>query len=159
MRTAIVFVLGLLLGGAVATWSQENRVPAMGDIDHVGIALDNFDESISFYTQKLGFREIERRKNDKGETMFVFVQVGKNTFLELAPANANRPAGLTHFGIGVSDVNATVAGLKDRGVMATAPRNVGTQWDLSSMMAPGSRIELVQLGPESSLGKATASFK
>lgn len=159
MRTSIVFVLGLLLGGAVTTWSQGSRIPAMGDIDHVGIALDNFDESVAFYTQKLGFPEIERRKNDKGETMFVFVQVGKNTFLELAPANANRPAGLTHFGIGVSDVKATVDGLQARGIMAQNPRNVGTQWDLSSMMAPGSRIELVQLGPDSSLGKATASFK
>jgi len=159
MRTSIIFVLGLVLGAAVTTWSQGNRVPAFGDIDHVGIALDNFDESVAFYTQKLGFPEVERRKNDKGETMFVFVQAGRNTFLELAPANANRPAGLTHFGIGVSDINAAVAGLKDRGVMATNPRNVGTQWDLASLMAPGSRIELVQLGPESPLGKATANWK
>jgi len=159
MRTSIVFVLGLILGAAVTTRSQGNRVPALGGINHVGMALDNFDESVAFYTQKMGFPKVFRARNDKGDTTLVFVQVNRDTFLELAPSNANRPAGLTHFGVGVTDIKAAVAGLKDHGLTVTDPRSVGTQWNIASVTAPGSRIELVELGPESPLAKASAGWK
>jgi catechol 2,3-dioxygenase-like lactoylglutathione lyase family enzyme len=164
MRVLAGVLGGLLLGVALTlalspTYAQGGRVAGIRNINHVGIALDNFEESVSFYTQKLGFREVDRFKNDKGETTIVFVQAGPNTFLELAPSNANRPAGLTHFGVQVDNLGATLAALKERGVMAPDARKVAPDWSLSSVMAPGARMEITELGPQSSLEKATASLK
>jgi catechol 2,3-dioxygenase-like lactoylglutathione lyase family enzyme len=164
MRFLAGVVAGLLLGVVLTlalapTYAQGSRIAGIKNVNHVAIALDNFDESLAFYTQKLGFREVDRVKNAQGQTQLVFVQAGPNTFIELAPSNANRPAGLTHFGVQVDNVNAAVASLKQRGIMATDPRSVGEQWMLSSITAPGARIELSELGPQSSLEKASASFK
>ena len=155
---------GLLLAAVLTlslapSYAQGPRVAGIRNVNHVGIAVDNFDESVAFYTQKLGFREVERLKNDQGQTTLVFVQAGPNTFIEIAPSNANRPQGLTHLGVQVDSAAATIASLKEHGVMATEPRSVGMQWTISSVTAPGTRIELTELGPQSSLEKATASFK
>jgi catechol 2,3-dioxygenase-like lactoylglutathione lyase family enzyme len=159
MRTAIVFVLGLALGVAVATKSQGTKIAGMNGVNHVGLSVDNLDEAVAFYEQKMGFKEVDRIKNDKGETTLVFVQVSKDTFLELAPSNANRPAGLTHFGVNVDSASAAVGALKERGITVSDPRNVGTQWTIASVTGPSARIELTELGPESSLGKATSGWK
>jgi catechol 2,3-dioxygenase-like lactoylglutathione lyase family enzyme len=154
----LFFGVALMLGLA-PSYAQGSRIGGIKNINHVGIAVDNFDESLSFYTQKLGFREVDRLKNAQGQTQLVFVQAGPNTFIEIAPSNANRPAGLTHFGVQVDNLSATISSLKERGVMPADPRSVGEQWMLSSIMAPGSRIEFSELGSGSSLEKATASFK
>ncbi len=159
MRTAIIFILGIALGVAVTTKSQGTKIAGINGVNHIGISVDNFDESVAFYEQKMGFREVDRLRNDKGETTLVFVQVSRDTFLELAPSSATRPAGFTHFGVNVDSASAAVTALKDRGVTVGDPRNVGTQWTIASVTAPGGRIELTELGPESSLGKATSSWK
>lgn len=159
MRTSIVFVLGLLLGSAVATGSQESKVSGLNLVNHVGIAVDNFDDAMNFYTQKMGFRQVFMMKNDKGDPTLAFVQVSKDTFLEIAPANANRPAGLTHFGINVDSASAVAAALKARGVTVSDPRSVGTEWTIANVTAPGTRIELTEVGPGSPLGQASSSWK
>ena len=159
MRTALIFVLGLALGVAVTTKSQGNKIAGINGVNHIGINVDNFDESVAFYEQKMGFHEVDRIHNDKGETTLVFVQVSRDTFLELAPANANRPSGFTHFGLSVDSAGAAASALKERGVTVGDPRLVGTQWTIASVTAPGGRIELTELGPESSLGKATSGWK
>lgn len=159
MRTAIIFVLGLALGVAVTTKSQGTRIAGINGVNHIGISVDNLDDAVTFYEQKMGFPEVDRLHNDKGETTLVFVQVSRDTFLELAPANANRPAGFTHFGLNVDSASAAVSALKERGVTVGDPRNVGKQWTIANVTAPGGRIELTELGPESSLGMATSKWK
>lgn len=159
MRTAIVFVLGLALGVAVATKSQGTKIAGMNGVNHIGISVDNLEDAVTFYEQKMGFHEADRIKNDKGETTLVFVQVSRDTFLELAPSNANRPVGFTHFGVNVDSASAAVSALRERGITVTDPRSVGTQWNIASVTAPGGRIELTELGPESPLGKATSGWK
>jgi lactoylglutathione lyase len=159
MRSAIIFVLGLALGVAVATKSQGTKIAGMNGVNHIGLSVDNFDESVAFYEQKMGFHEVDRIHNDKGETTLVFVQVSRDTFLELAPSNPNRPAGITHFGVNVDSASAAVSALRERGITVGDPRNVGTQWVIASVTAPGARIELTELGPESPLGKATSNWK
>jgi lactoylglutathione lyase len=159
MRTALIFVLGLALGVAVTTKSQGAKVAGINGVNHIGISVDNFDDAVAFYEQKMGFREVDRLHNDKGETTLVFVQVSRDTFLELAPSNANRPAGFTHFGVNVDSASAAANALKERGITVSDPRVVGNQWTIASVTAPGGRIELTELGPESSLGKATSGWK
>jgi catechol 2,3-dioxygenase-like lactoylglutathione lyase family enzyme len=161
MRTSIVFVMGLVLGSAIATGlAQGNRIGQIKGINHVAMSVDNFDETMAFYTQKMGFREVLTMRNDQGQPTLAFVQASRDTFLEIAPSNANRPAGLTHFGLLVDDMNATVANLKQRGLTVTEPRVVGTQWSVASVTGPSNvRIELSELGPEAPPRKATESWK
>ncbi len=163
MRNAIGVIAGLVMGVVLTlalapTYAQGTRLAGVRGVNHVGLSVDNFDESVAFYTQKMGFPEVERFKNDQGQTTLVFVQAGPSTFLEIAPSNANRPVGLTHLGLQVDNMDSVIAALKERGVTATAPRSVGTEWTVSSVTGPGSRLELTGLGPQSPLEKATAAW-
>ena len=160
MRTSVVFLMGLLLGSAISNGlAQGSRLAGARGINHVAISVDNFSEALDFYAQKMGFKEVLNMRNGQGQPTLAFVQAGRDTFLELAPANANRPVGFTHFGLLVDDINGTVAALKARGVTVTDPRSVGNQWMVANVAAPsGIRIELTQLGPDSVPMKATASW-
>ena len=161
MRTSLVFLLGVLLGSAVAPGlAQGNRLPGMNYVNHVAISVANFDEALTFYTQKMGFREAFVIRDDKGQPRLAYVQANRNTFVELQPANANRPPGLNHYGLHVEDLKATVALLKQRGVTVEEPR--AGQGDSSSANATdpnGVRIELFQFGSDSAQGKAIDSWK
>jgi len=157
-------IVGVILGVTLSlaftpVAAQTSPMPGVRGVNHVGLSVDNFEESVAFYTQKLGFPEVYRFKNDQGQTTIAFVQAGPNTFLEIAPSNANRPAGLTHFGIQVENMEATIAALKERGVMATMPREVAPQWFVSSVTGPGARVELTALGPQSVLEQSTAAWR
>ena len=161
MRTAVVFLAGVLIGSAITTGvlAQGNALAGVKGVNHVAMSVDNFDEALAFYTQKMGFREVLNMHNDQNQPTLAFVQSSRDTFLELAPANANRPAGITHFGLLVDDIDATVAALRQRGVTVSDPRSVGQQWMVANVTAPsGMRIELTQLGPESTPMKATAKW-
>jgi catechol 2,3-dioxygenase-like lactoylglutathione lyase family enzyme len=161
MRSSIWFLIGLLAGLAVSTGlAQGNRFAGAKGVNHVAMNVDNIDEALAFYTQKMGFREVFTMRNEQGRPTLAFVQVSRDSFVELALASTNRPLGITHFGLLVDDMNATVADLKQRGVTVTEPRTVGTQWSVANLSSPdGIRIELTELGPESALRKATESWK
>jgi methylmalonyl-CoA/ethylmalonyl-CoA epimerase len=160
MRTSIVFLMGLLLGSAMSTsLAQENRLPGMDGVNHVGINVENFDEAISFFTQKMGFREAFTVRDDKGQPTLAYVQASPNTFVELQPAG-NRAPGITHFGLQVENIRATIATLKQRGVTVEEPRVSSTKSMIANVAGPsGVRIELSELTPESLQGKAIDSWK
>jgi catechol 2,3-dioxygenase-like lactoylglutathione lyase family enzyme len=160
MRNSVVFLMGLLLGSVISTClAQGNRFSGTTGVNHVAMSVDNFAEALDFYTQKMGFREVLNMRNEQGQPTLAFVQTSRDTFLELATANTNRPAGLNHFGLLVADINGAVAALKERGVTVTDPRSVGNEWMVANVTAPGGiRIELTQLGPDSVPMKATASW-
>jgi hypothetical protein len=102
MRTLVVFVLGLLLGSTVATSvAQEHRLTGENYLNHVAIAVDDFDAAFTFYTQKMGFREAFTVRDAAGKPTLAYVQVNRNTFVELQQANANRRPRLNHFGLHV----------------------------------------------------------
>src|ERR1700682_6716900 len=97
MRTSVVFVMGLLLGPALApVLAQGQRLAGENYVNHVGMAVENFDEAFAFYTQKMGFREAFTVKDANGRPTLAYVQANRNTFVELQQANANRPSGLNH---------------------------------------------------------------
>jgi lactoylglutathione lyase len=161
MRTAIVFVTGLLVGLAVATGlAQGNRLAGMNGVNHVGISVEHFDEALAFYTQKMGFREAFLIKDDKGQPFLAYVQVNRNTFIELLPSNANRRPGLDHVGLHVEDIRATVSSLKQRGVTVEEPRTGRAKSVIANVTDPGGvKLELSELGPESMQRKAMDAWK
>ena len=161
MYTLTVFVTGLLIGvGAMAVGAQSNRIEGNMGINHVGITVERMDEAIAAYQKMFGFSEAAVLRDDKGQPTLAFIHVSRNTFIELAPASATNRPGLTHFGLQVSDAKAAVAGLKQRGVKMDDPRVGRTVSLITNTTDPyGVRMEVSELGPESMLGKAMASWK
>ena len=129
-------------------------------MNHVGFAVENFDEAMAFYTQKMGFREAFTVRDANGKPTLAYVQVSRNTFIELQQANANRPPGLNHFGLHVENLRATAATLKQRGVTVEEPRSRPDDSSVANATDPnGIRIEMFEFGPQSPQGKAIASWK
>lgn len=165
MRTTIVFVFGLLAGLLLAptlptSFAQGNRLAGMDGVNHVGINVENVDQAIAFYTQKMGFHEAFTIRDDKGQPTLAYIQASPNTFVELQPASATAPAGISHFGLQVEDIHATIASLKERGVTVDEPRVSRTKSIIANITAPGGvRIELSELTPESLQRKAVESWK
>jgi catechol 2,3-dioxygenase-like lactoylglutathione lyase family enzyme len=161
MRTSVVFLMGLLLGSAITTGlAQGDRIPGVNNMNHVAIAVENFDEAYEYYTKKMGFRDGFTVRDDKGQATLSYIQVSRDTFIELQPANANRRPGLNHFGLHVQDLKGMVATLKQRGVKVEEPRaGRGDSFVANATDPGGVRIEIFQFGADSLQGKAIESFR
>jgi catechol 2,3-dioxygenase-like lactoylglutathione lyase family enzyme len=161
VRTLTAFAIGLIIGGAaMAVGAQANRIPGNNGVNHVGISVANMNDAIAFYTKNFGFGEAAVLRDDKGQPTLAFIQVNRHTFIELGPATAERPAGINHFGLHVDDIKAATAAIRQRGVTIDDPRIGRTISFITSVTDPaGVRMELSEIGPESMLGKAIASWK
>ena len=161
MRMLAGFVTGLLVGAAaMGAGAQANRIDGNVGVNHVGIAVEQMDEAIAYYTEKFGFGEAVVLRDDDGQPTLAFLQVSRNTFIELGRASATSPGGLTHFGLEVEDIEAATAELRRRGVEIGDPRAGRTLSFITSTTDPGGiRTELHEIGPDSMLGKAIASWK
>ena len=116
MRGAMLFAAGLFVGLGVHVAVAQNANTGVVMMNHVGINVPNIAEAVTYYTQKMGYREAFRVPDDKGQPRLVYLHISKNTFLELGQANAQRPAGFTHYGLHVDNVAAAVAKFRKNGV-------------------------------------------
>ena len=94
IRSVMLFVAGIVVG-TVLTQSiaaQQNR-PLGHRINHVGIRVTNFEESLKFYTQVMGFKEAYRFPSPDGKPSTTFLQINRDTFIEMAPPDGKQPAG------------------------------------------------------------------
>lgn len=129
-------------------------------LDHVGIAVSNIDDALTFYRDALGL-DIQAPENvDTQRVRVHFIPAGE-TALELLEATASdspiakhiakRGPGLHHITLRVDDLVAVLARLKSRGVrlIDAAPRP-GAHGSLVAFIHPaaahGVLIELVQKG-------------
>jgi len=117
IRSVMLFAAGIAVGAVLtqSTAAQQNRSTGHR-INHVGISVTNFDESLKFYTQVMGFKEAYRFPSQNGQPSTTFLQVNRDTFIEMAPAN-DRPAGLTHIGLYSDDAQASVTQFRQGGAM------------------------------------------
>src|SRR2546425_9516557 len=117
MRNVFLFVMGIAVGLAVESAVAQNTSPNRGivGLNHVCLVVPNLDDAVKYSTKTMGFPEAFRSVDDKGQVTLVYVQISKNTFIELQPANAQRPAGINHFGLPVDNMAAAPAMLKQRG--------------------------------------------
>jgi len=161
LRTPVVFLLGLLVGLAVrAGVAQDRRLPGNNGINHIAFATAKYGEMMQFYTQTLGFPEAFTNKTAEGPPRLTYLQVSRNTFIELMPLGADRPAGFTHFGLHVDDVKAVAARLRERGLQVGEPRIIGSGSLTVAITDPdGNRLELSELPPDAPARKAMESWK
>ncbi len=151
----IAFGVFLMQPGA----AQQNQNPGLR-LNHVGIYTKDFDESMRFYTQTMGFREAFTIKDKDGKPTLAYLQLGRDTFVELAPATAERPAGLSHIGFWPENLSGAVAALRQRGVKVDDPRTGSTKTSITNVIDPnGVRLELLDFLPDSLPRKAIDSWK
>jgi catechol 2,3-dioxygenase-like lactoylglutathione lyase family enzyme len=161
MRGFVLFIAGVMCGLAVQTTMAQNEASGVV-LNHVGLSVPSIPDAAAFYTQKMGFKEAFRNSDAQGNPTAIYLQISKSTFLELQQSNAQRPAGVNHFGLEAPNIKAAVALFKQRGAMATEP---GAPSAFSHAILAnvtdlnGLRIELAEMGPESLQRKAMDSWK
>jgi catechol 2,3-dioxygenase-like lactoylglutathione lyase family enzyme len=161
MRSLSLFVAGIVIGLAVSAVAQtqtQNR--GIVGLNHVALSVPNLDEAVNYYTKTMGFPEAFRSVDEKGQVALVYVQISKNTFVELQPANPQRPPGINHLGLHVENMNSAAAMFKQRGANISETRVSATKAILANITDPnGVRIELAELPPESSHRQAMERWK
>ena len=160
MRGLVLFVAGIAVGLTVQTTMAQSDSGVM--LNHVGLSVPSIPDAAAFYIQKMGFREAFRNSDAQGNPTAIYIQVSKNTFIELQAANAQRPAGINHFGMEAPNIKAAVAAFKQRGATATepgAPSGFSHAILANVTYLNGLRIELAELGPDSLQRKASESWK
>jgi len=161
MRSVTFFVAGLLAGLAVHVAVAQNANTDVSMLNHVGINVPNIPEAMKYYTEKMGYREAFRVTGNDGQPTLVYMQISKNTFLEIQQSGANRPAGVTHYGLVVDNAAASVAAFRGRGAtVSDVTTSAGTKANLANITDPYmGRVELVEITPDSLHAKAIAGWK
>jgi catechol 2,3-dioxygenase-like lactoylglutathione lyase family enzyme len=160
MRSAMLFAAGLFVGLAVHVGIAQNASGGVVMMNHVGINVPDMAAAVTYYTQKMGYREAFRVNDDKGQPRLIYMQISRNTFLELNPANAQRPAGFTHYGLQVENAAEAVARFRRSGATVSDTNTSDTKAILANITDPYmGRIELAELTPDSLHQKAVQSWK
>jgi catechol 2,3-dioxygenase-like lactoylglutathione lyase family enzyme len=161
IHKALLFGAGIVVGAFLMQpgAAQQDQTPGMR-LNHVGVYAKDYEESLRFYTKTMGFREAFTVKDKDGNPTLTYLQINKESFLELAPANAQRPAGLSHVGLWPENLDRTIATLRERGVKVDEPRSASTGSRITNVMDPnGVRLELVEFLPGSLPRKAMDEWK
>ena len=161
MRGVALFTAGVLFGIFATQPSAAPQEKAAGlRLNHFGIYVKDFDESMNFYTKTMGFPVAFSLKDKDGKPNLAYLQISRDTFLELAPATAERPVGFSHIGLWADVLNKTVTLLRERGVKLDDPHTGGTKAPLTNVVEPsGVRLELLEYPPESLQRKAIDAWK
>jgi catechol 2,3-dioxygenase-like lactoylglutathione lyase family enzyme len=126
----------------------------------VGIAVKDFDETLSYYTKTLGFREAYSLKQPDGRPLPTYLHINRDTFLEVQPATASLPPGLTHFAVEFGDLEAAVARMRQQGATVADPAlTPGKALYTHLRDLDGISIEAMEFGPGSMQRKAMNAWQ
>jgi lactoylglutathione lyase len=162
VRGLMLFLAGVIVGTFVMQSSAaQNTIDTGLRLNHVGIAVKNMEESVDFYTKVMGFRVAFKFPSPDGRPTTTYLQINRDTFLEVAPATATVPPGITHIGIEAQDIKSTITRLRSAGTTVADARLSGpTKALLSNVTDPnGIRLELIELTPDSLHKKAEEAWK
>ena len=163
MRGTVLFLSGLIVGAVMmASVAAQGTLNQGVRLNHVGISVPNFQETVAFYEKVMGYRVSHRfAPNPDGRPGTAFVQISRDTFIEIAPAAADAKPSITHIGVWADDVKATVARVNQNGGKATEPRRSENSGSiLANVTDPaGIRTELNEQPPDSMMRKSMESWK
>ena len=126
-------------------------------LGHLAFRVNDLDASVDFYA-RLGFPEMLRLLNDKGEPWIVYLRITDTQYLELFPGGdgATVPApertGLMHLCLTVEDLDRAEASLREVGVELMHPRSETRGLDGNRGMwiqdPDGRQIEIMEMAPD-----------
>lgn len=95
-------------------------------VDHIGIAVDNIDETLSFYRDQLGLTLGGIEEVPEQKVKVAFMQLGESRLELLESTDPDGPVakfiekrgqGIQHIAIGVDNIEETLETLKAKGAM------------------------------------------
>jgi len=129
------------------------------NIDHVGIVVQNLDESLKTYCEQLGFQLLERVAIPEQLVEAAFLDAGNGTIELISPTDSssgtarylqNRGEGTHHICFAVDDIEAALTELRDQGVRLIDETPRQGVHGLVAFVHPkathGTMIELLQKG-------------
>jgi catechol 2,3-dioxygenase-like lactoylglutathione lyase family enzyme len=159
MRSVTLFLAGILVGSAIQGVTAQQGRGSLA-LNHVAISVPDLDEGIRFYTKALGLKEAFTFRDNRGSPLS-YLQISRDTFLELQRASADRPPGFIHIGLEVGDLRAAVAQFRQGGLSVQNPvESERTKALISQATGPnGLGIELLEFGPDSLQRKVMNAWK
>jgi glyoxylase I family protein len=111
---------------------KTNTTLGGGGFHHVAIRASDFDTSVRFYTQALGF--VEKIRWGEGDKRAIMLDVGDGNYLEIfsgrktsIPADSPEPP-ILHFAFRTADTDAAIARARAAGAVVTVePKDVVIQ--------------------------------
>jgi len=120
-------------------------------LEHVGILAENMDESITFYSDILGMKLVERvTLNETTELAFLSFPGQEDVQVELIGRDLSgmpEEGIVNHLAITVDDIDAAIDSLKERGVHIPAewPKTILDGRKIAFFKGPsGEKLELFQ---------------
>ena len=134
--------------------------PAPLALNHVAISVPDLDEGIRYYTKALGLKEAFTFRDNRGSPLS-YLQISRDTFLELQGATADRPPGLIHIGLEVADLRGSIPRFKAGGLIVRDPSTSARTGAVISQAegVGGLRFELLEFGPDSLQRKVINEWK
>jgi catechol 2,3-dioxygenase-like lactoylglutathione lyase family enzyme len=159
LKSFACFLAGILVG-ALALHTATAQSPRPNALNHVGLVVEDYDKAYKFYTDALGFREAYTMKNSDGSPLLTYLQLNRETFVELIPARASDKPGITHFGVEVGNLEAAADRLKSRGYTVPAiGRTPANARYFRIRDTNNDEIEVMEFGPDALQRKAMESWK
>ena len=93
MRGVILFAAGLFAGLVIHVAMAQNANVGVVMMNHVAISVPDIPEAVTYYTQKMGYREAFRVNDEKGQPRIVYLQISKNTFPRAQPGHRSAARG------------------------------------------------------------------
>ena len=161
MRGASLVALGVILGMVTIKSIDAYQDKGIGlKVNHVGIYVKDLQESVDYFTKTLGMRQGFIMGNRNGNPGTYYIQVSKDTFLELAQSGPDRPVGINHVGFETANMKDTAAELTKRGIKYAEVTAVGSGAPHTSITDPnGVRLELLEFAEGSMQKKAIEAYK
>src|SRR5689334_18169015 len=119
MRGFGLFAAGLLLGLSIQVIAVQSTSESL-KLNHVAVSVPNLDEGIKFYTRALGLKEAFTFRDARGRPLS-YLQISRDTFLELQQAAPDRPPGFIHIGLEVGNLSVAVPQFKRGGLDVRNP--------------------------------------
>jgi catechol 2,3-dioxygenase-like lactoylglutathione lyase family enzyme len=159
MRGFLLLVVGLSAGFGIGQSRPVDH--EIVSLNHVAIAVEDFDAEAAFYSEVLGFPEAFVFRDEGGAPVFGYFQINGSTFVELMPVQPDRPAGLVHFGLEARDAASVVEHLRRADARAEDPAlSSFTGSMVANAVSPsGTSFEVLEFGPESLTRKAMESWR
>ncbi len=159
MKGTVLFVCGVAVGALLLQVSTAQDSRRRG-INHIGISTAHYDDALKFYKDTLGAKEAFTIRNDNGGVRLTYLQLSRDTFVELLPVAAGQPTGITHVGIETGDVAASTANLRKLGFKLDEPTTGVSKARVARIADPdGVPLEIMEIGPDSLQRKAVEAWK
>ena len=136
-------------------------------IGHIALKVYDFDTSLAFYRDRLGFAEMLRINRDDGALWLVYLRVTDEQFIEIFPGAENERSpgwngnAITHVCLTVDDLDAVVERVERAGIKLLIEKKTAADGNRQAWIEDpdGNRIEFMQLSPDSLQLKAITRLR